>query len=126
MGDIGSGTGRPTLYMSCLDIAGSLGFDIDPMQVYNSCHGLAMVEKSSSEFCKLKSTVCFYQGNTHHIKDLEPVTHAYSFLGYPLIVNSTARLVASSKSVKVMVAIVLQEREIRSTGMLDNRDDIIC
>ena len=121
--DIGSGTGRPVIYMASTPIRASVGFDIDPMQTWNSCNGLSLVEKGNKN--PLKCPVAFFQADVLRIQNLDPVTHAYAFLGYPDIINATALLLARSRSVKVFVAVVLHEKEIKSTGLVDDRSDVI-
>ena len=110
------------MYMASAEIRASVGFDIDPMQTWNSCSGLALVEKGKAKV--LKCPVAFFQADVLKISNLEPVTHAYAFLGYPDIINATALLLARSQSVKVFVAVVLHEKEIKSTGLIDDRADI--
>mmetsp|Transcript_16279 Transcript_16279/g.20880 ORF Transcript_16279/g.20880 Transcript_16279/m.20880 type:complete len:241 (-) Transcript_16279:28-750(-) len=123
--DIGSGTGRPSLYMGSLGIRASVGFDIDPMQVLGSLNGLTQIQKRKHQTLKLNCNVSFFQGDVCKIDCLNPVTHAFGFLGYPKIVADTAALVARSSTVKVFVAVVLHERELKGTGMLDDKSDIL-
>jgi len=122
--DIGSGTGRPSLYMSSTGIKASIGFDIDPMQVLGSLNGLKNVEAKSKRTA-LRTPVAFFQGDVCRIESLNPVTHAFGFLGYPQIVAHTAALVARSDSVQVFVAVVLHERELKATGLIDDKADVL-
>jgi hypothetical protein len=114
--DVGSGTGRPSLYFACLPLRASVGFDVDPMQVEGSQHALALA--NSKKDCPLICPVATFHADVLALPSLEPSTHVFAFLGYSLIVKATARLVATSSSVKVLVAVVLHEKELRDCGML--------
>jgi len=99
--DIGSGTGRPVFYLACADIKASIGFDIDPMQVFNSRYGKEYLIKRNAP---INSPLGFFHANVQHIVSLFPVTHAFAFLGYPDIIDSTVHLVATTSSIKVFIA----------------------
>ena len=118
--DIGSGTGRPVFYFAHMRLRACVGFDIDPAQVMNSFHGYQKVKDS------LRCPVALFKGDSTKIDSLAPVTHAFAFLGYSSIVKFTSALVARSPSVRVLVAIVLHDAELRENGLLhDDDDDIV-
>ena len=117
--DIGSGTGRPTFYFAHFPIRASLGFDIDPAQVLNSLQGYRVVRKHKLLACP----VALFQADVTRVGDMNPVTHVFAFLGYTKIVKSTAALIARSSTVRVLVAVVLHDAEIRGAGLLGDGDD---
>ena len=125
--DVGCGTGRPVLYMASISIAASVGFDIDPMQVYNSCQNHARVEKHETK-TDTKVLNCdkvrLFQMNAMDINDLAPVTHVYSFIGYPRLVSTLTSLVCRSPTVKVFIAVVLHANELVNTGIIDDMSDV--
>mmetsp|Transcript_9474 Transcript_9474/g.17865 ORF Transcript_9474/g.17865 Transcript_9474/m.17865 type:complete len:334 (-) Transcript_9474:193-1194(-) len=120
--DIGSGTGRPTFYFSTLDIRASVGFDIDPMQVINSCVGEKRLLKNPETRKFIKAPTFFCQGDVLCIESLAPTTHAFGFLGYTDVINATTLLVAKTKTIKVFAVVVIHERDLRESGILEDDD----
>jgi hypothetical protein len=120
--DIGSGTGRPTFYFATLPIKASIGFDIDPWQVFNSVNAQTLLRKTKQSAELMKATTTFFPGDVLGLRSLEPVTHAFAFLGYPDIVHSTANLIANTKTIKVFIAVVLHDRELRSAGVIEESE----
>lgn len=125
--DVGCGTGRPVFYMATVSIAASVGFDIDPMQVYNSCQSHVRLErhegKTNTKILNCEN-VRLFQMNAMDIDDLAPVTHVYSFIGYPRLVSTLTQLVARSLTVKVFIAVVLHANELNNTGIVDDMSDV--
>ncbi len=118
--DVGSGSGRPSLYLAGLRIKASVGFDVDPMQVFSSCHALSTLCKNQDNS---GTPVIFFHGDVLKMASLEPCTHIYSFMGYPDMILATTLLVAKTKTCRVFVAVVTQPSELRCTGALDALDE---
>jgi hypothetical protein len=124
MCDVGSGTGRPSFYFGCLPLRASFGVDIDPMLVYGSCHSLRGVERDLPGM--LRAPVCFHHGDVTKLASFGPSTHLFGFMGYPTLVKATVLLAARSAEVKVLVAVVLQKRELDGCGVLDEDLDLMA
>lgn len=76
--DVGCGTGRPSFYFAGLPIKCSLGFDVDSLQVLNSCLGHQELVKRGTA---LISKIGFFKENALTLTSLSPVTHVYCFIG---------------------------------------------
>jgi hypothetical protein len=120
--DVGSGTGRPSLYFGCLPLRASVGVDIDPMLVFGSCHSLRGVERDLPGM--LRAPVGFHHGDVTKLASFGPATHLFGFMGYPALVKATVLLAARSAEVKVLVAVVLSKRELGGCGVLDEDIDL--
>jgi len=121
--DIGSGTGRPSLYMASLGLRASVGLDIDPMQVFSSCVGRRLVRKRIKALEEKATRTGFFHADVCRLNSLEPVTHVFGFLGYVDIVKRTTLLVALSETVQVFVAVVLHVKELDGTGILEESEE---
>ncbi len=120
--DVGSGTGRPSIYFGCLPLRASVGVDIDPMLVFGSCHSLRGVERDLPGM--LRAPVGFHHGDVTKLASFGPATHLFGFMGYPALVKATVLLAARSAEVKVLVAVVLHKRELSGCGVLDEDIDL--
>jgi len=132
--DIGCGTGRPSSYFASLGLRCSMGFDVDSLQVLNSMAGYNKLLQQRVGF---NCPVTFFKQDALALETLDPVTHVYSFigkslrpcrrivneltirLGYPNFAYAVARLVAETKTLKVLVAVVLRTAELIETGLIE-------
>ena len=128
--DVGCGTGRPTLSAAGLPLRASLGFDVDPLQVFNSCAGWRLVESrvspSSSSSSSSSSSMCpvgFFHGDAMTLATIAPVTHMYSFVGYDRIVFELARLAQVTPTVQTLAVVAVRDNEVRQSGLWDPHAD---
>ena len=79
--DIGCGTGRPSFYFAGLDIKCSLGFDVSAIQILNSIAGHDRLLKSPASSIQFACPVSLFKLDAFNLNSLDPVTHAYAFIG---------------------------------------------
>jgi hypothetical protein len=96
--DVGSGQGRPTMSMALPHIKASLGFDIDPLQVYNSSVCLA-------GFLLPSSPIGFFVQDAFELDSLEPVTIAYAFVGFPAMLDRILKLAANTSTLRMLILV---------------------
>ena len=120
--DAGSGTGRPTFYFARLALRCSIGFDIDELQVSNSRACLnKLVQLDPSRF---SSPISLFKQDALALDSLGPVTHAYCFIGYPLLAVKLARLALTSPQLKVICVVTLDNKWLTSAGLVDDKEVI--
>jgi predicted RNA methylase len=119
--DIGCGTGRVTLSMSGLGIRASLGLDVDPLQVFNACAALKLLELEGKAQ-QLAPTVFFHQ-DVSSLQSLNPVTHAYAFMAYPEFLKQVARVAARSTSLETLAVVYLRESDVAGCGIFLKGED---
>jgi hypothetical protein len=103
--DIGSGTGRPSLYAGhYLKPKASVGFDICPLQVLFSVIALKNLRKKNM---LKEQNIFFFQGDLEVMNSLNPATHCYAFFGSNFVEQHTAKLLALSDSVLFFCCVYL-------------------
>lgn len=117
--DIGCGTGRPTFYFGGLEFRCALGFDVSSAQVNNSITG----HKKLRRRVRLACPVSFFKHDVCKLDSLDPVTHAYAFMGYLDFAINIARVVANSKDLKVLLAVFLKKSDLRESGLWEEEDE---
>jgi hypothetical protein len=129
--DIGSGSGRPTMYAAqCLKGQSSFGFDICSLQVDFSMRALDVVQggKKTTKNGGLlqEENITFFQGDVFLMASLGPATHCYSFFGDKMVALHTAALLARSESVKFFSCVYTHEDFIELCGLIHSDDvDVI-
>jgi len=120
--DIGCGTGRPTFYFAGLPIRASLGFDVDDFQVRNSMNGWRLLRNNADKI-SFRAPVSLIVQDALLLNSLDPVTHAYAFVGYSAFTSIVVQLAARTPSLKALCLVVLRDRELVETGLLNRETD---
>jgi hypothetical protein len=118
--DIGCGTGRPVLAMAGLPVKLSIGFDIAPVQVLNSCAGYNVASRRCAS--TLTAPVVFFQHDLDKYTSFDPVTHAYAFAGFAEFVHNIARVAAGSTTLKALALVVVHTNDTKDCGLYDGED----
>ena len=120
--DVGSGTGRFSVYLSWLHVKASVGFDCCPSTVHGSAVFAKHMESKAAEVPR--SPVILFRRNLDNIRDFGPATHIYSFNAYSKMLLLTARVVASSKAALVWAVVLTHTSDVvKFLGLpLDDED----
>jgi len=117
--DVGSGTGFPVFCFASIDIKASVGFDIDPMQVFNSYIRYRVLQNDPNLSAALESKIYFFHGDIERMRELDEVTHVFAFVGCPNVMISLTAALARSQSIKVFCPVVPNSDALSETGLLD-------